>query len=246
MPRVDCRGQSLRGESREMAAALRDRELEGRGLIPPYGPTRGTIQSLHLLRRTTPARIDSDFLRANKIAPGNEYKVVGALRFLGLIDDEGRPGENSRLLKTKGATYTQALQDIVRKAYSGVFRGLKSRELTRDAVYNYFVTQGGLGTEMATKATRFLITLCRQAEIEVAPDEPRPARRNQSKPRPQRQSYRYPQPGATPPDDGPPGYPTIPFVLALTPETARMDVEDLTELFRKLRVAFEQAHTTRS
>ena len=146
---------------------LRDRELEGRGLIPPYGPTRGTLQALQLLRRTTPARIDSDFLRVSKIAPGNEYKVVGALRFLGLIDEEGRPTESSRMLKTKGATYTLALQDIVRNAYSGVFQGLRPNEITRDAIYNYFVTDGGLGAEMATKATRFLIRLCRLAEIEI-------------------------------------------------------------------------------
>ena len=71
---------------------------------------RGMLQALNLLRRTTPSRIDSDFLRINKIAPGNEYKVVGALRFLGLIDEDGKPTEGSRLLKTKGTTYTQALQ----------------------------------------------------------------------------------------------------------------------------------------
>ena len=139
--------------------AFGDRDPEGRGPIPPYGPTRGTLQSLQLLRRTTPPRIDSDFLRVNKIAPGNEYKVVGALRFLGLIDDESKPSDSSRLLKTKGATYTLALQDIVRNAYSGVFRSLKPNELSRDAIYNHFVTAGGLGAEMATKATRFLTRL---------------------------------------------------------------------------------------
>jgi len=221
--------------------AARDRELEGRGLIPPYGPTRGTLQSLQLLRRTTPSRIDSDFLRVNKLAPGNEYKVVGALRFLGLIDDDGRPTDSSRLLKTKGATYTLALQDIVRNAYSGVFHGLKPKEITRDGIYNYFVTEGGLGAEMATKATRFLIRLCRLAEIEIAPDAAQPIPRGKRRTRSQRQVYRHPQMEPAPGDDGQTIFPHLPFVLALTPEMAQMDVDQLADLFRKLRTALEQS-----
>jgi hypothetical protein len=50
----------------------------------------------------------------------------------GYFKREGKPTENSRLLKTKGATYTLALQDIVHKAYSGIFRGLKPNEITRE------------------------------------------------------------------------------------------------------------------
>ncbi len=223
--------------------AARERDLEPRGLIPPYGPTRGTLQALQLLRRTTPARIDSDFLRVNRIAPGNEYKVVGALRFLKLIDDDGRPTESSRMLKTKGATYTLALQDIVRNAYSGAFNRLKPTEITRDSIYNYFVTEGGLGAEMATKATRFLIRLCRLAEIEIAPDAAQPAPRCRRRARSQRQVYRLPQAEAGAGDNGQKALSAFPFVLALTPETAQMGVEELTDLFRKVRTAFEQSLT---
>lgn len=223
--------------------AARDRDIEGRGLIPPYGPTRGTLQSLQLLRRTTPARIDSDFLRVNRVAPGNEYKVVGALRFLKLIDDDGRPTDSSRMLKTKGATYTLALQDIVRNAYSGVFSRLKPTEITRDSIYNYFVTEGGLGAEMATKATRFLIRLCRLAEIEIAPDAAQPAQRGRRRTRSQRQTYRLPQTDAGSADNGLKALSAPPFMLALTPETAQMGVDELTDLFRKVRTALEQSLT---
>ena len=228
-------------------AAVRDYELEGRGLIPPYGPSRGMLQALHLLKRTTPSRIDSDYLRLNKIAPGNEYKVVGALRFLDLIDDDGRPTDNSRLLKTKGATYTLALQELVRKAYSGIFRKIRPNEITREGIYNYFVTDGGLGAEMANKATRFLIKLCRMAEIELAPESPTGAPRGRK--RGKAQPHPYARPQAEPAVKGLElqspaqvvGSPQFPMVLALTPEMASMSVEQLTELFRKMRLALEQS-----
>lgn len=221
--------------------AVRDFDIESRDIIPPYGPTRGTIQALQMLRRTTPTRIDSDLLRVNKVAPGNEYKVVGALRFLGLIDDEGRPTDTSRLLKTKGATYTLALQDIVRNAYSGVFRALRHDELTRDGIYNYFVTDGGLGSEMATKATRFLLKLCRLAEIDIAPDQrPASAPGNRRKTRTQRATHNRLQNEHIVPQGDNSGFP---FVFALTPEMANLDVDQLTELFRKMRTAFEQSQT---
>jgi hypothetical protein len=222
--------------------AIRDRDFEGKGVIPPYGPTRGTLQALQMLRRTTPNRIDSDYLRVNKLAPGNEYKVVGALRFLGLIDDDGRPTDSSRLLKTKGATYTLALQDTVRNAYSGVFQSLKPKEINRDGIYNYFVTEGGLGAEMATKATRFLIKLCRLAEIEIAPDTTQPAPRGRRRGRSSRQTYRHTQAESASGENGQTS-PPFPFILALTPETAQMDVEQLTDLFRKIKTAFEQSST---
>jgi hypothetical protein len=220
--------------------ATREFDLETKESVPPYGPTKGTLQALQLLRRMTPSRIDSDFLRVNKIAPGNEYKVAGALRFLGLIDGDGRPTEASRMLKTKGATYTLALQDIVRNTYSGLFRALRPNEFTRDSIYNYFVTEGGLGAEMATKATRFLTKLCRLAEIEIVVDQSHASTAGKRRSRGPQQAHRRAHTGPVGPGNVVSDA-AFPFAIALTPETAKMDVDQLTDLFRKMRVAFEQS-----
>jgi len=171
---------------------------------------------------------------------------VGALRFLGLIDEDSKPTEGSRLLKTKGTTYTQALQEIVHKAYSGVFHGLRGNGVTREGIYNYFVTEGGMGAEMASKATRFLIKLCRLAEIELAPESPRGASRGKRKGKAQPQHYIKSQAelGGRDFDLQSPtqvASTQFPMVLALTPEVAAMSVEQLTELFRKMRIALEQS-----
>ncbi|HLE02328.1 MAG TPA: DUF5343 domain-containing protein [Dehalococcoidia bacterium] len=213
---------------------------------PPYGPTQGTIQAVQLLQRQSPAKVDEVFLRSQGIAPGNEYKVVGALRFLGLIDADGRPTERAHLLKTRGATFTLNLQEIVREAYGDLFREVRPREATQEAVYNHFVAKARLGGEMATKATRFFRTLCHWAGIPL-PEEP-PARRGRapasSRPRAVgRGRSPRPEAKATVQPDAGPGLVMegLPMVLAITPETARLGEEELVELFRKIRRAAQRS-----
>jgi hypothetical protein len=103
---------------------------------------------------------------------------------------------------------------------------------------------------MATKAARFLVKLCRLAEIELAPESPRTASRGKRRAKVQAQPYPRPQAGVAPADymlQSPPVVPgQFPMVLALTPEMASMSVEQLTELFRKMRLALEQSASAQS
>lgn len=204
----------------------------------PYGPTRGMLQALQLMRKTTPSKIDGSFLRVNSIAPGNEYKVVGALRYLGIIDDDGRPTEKSRLLKTKGTTFTSALQGIVRGAYGNLFHYLKGNGHSQEDIYNYFITAEGLGPEMATKTTRFFVQLCQLAEINLGFN---------GQEKSQNGVKRYPngqraQATGNNPHMSQVGYLSqIPVVLALTPEITSMDTDELAEFFKKLKTALAKA-----
>lgn len=214
--------------------------------IPPYGPAKGMIQALLLLQRITPGEVNEDFLKTNKIAPRNEYKVIGALRFLGLIDEEGKPSGKCQLLKTRGPTYTLALQEIVRTAYADLFHQLPRKEADREQIYNYFVTQESLGAEMAIKATRFFVDLCRMAEIELA-IEPRAQRASGAKPQgTAKTTTRKGLEMTRMPARLPLEVPTVvsspfPLVLAVTPEMADMEEERLVRLFRKMRVAWQKA-----
>ncbi|MCL0066141.1 DUF5343 domain-containing protein, partial [Dehalococcoidia bacterium] len=115
---------------------VRSTRTAGQGLTLPYGPTRGMLQALQLMRKSTPPKVDGNLLRRNQIAPGNEYKVVGALKFLGIIDDEGRPTEKSRLLKIKGPAFTSALRNIIRSAYKNLFQRLNGGAYTAEGIYN--------------------------------------------------------------------------------------------------------------
>lgn len=201
----------------------------------PYGPTKGMMQALQLMCRSTPAKVDGSFLRLNKIAPGNEYKVIGALRFLGIIDEEGRPTEKSKLLKTKGATFTAALQEIVRNAYKSLFACLDGHPCSQEDIYNHFVVQSGLGPEMAAKTTRFFVQLCEMAEIDLGL-----SRKEKGVGDPKKGSggpRRAEGPAAARASGG-----QFPLFLALTPEMASMDTEQLTEFLKKLKTAYARAY----
>ena len=219
-----------------------DLALRNRRFVPPYGPAHGMMQGLQLLQRTSPLKVDGELLRTHGIAPGNEYKVVGALEFLGLIDEEGKPTEKSRLLKTKGSTYSASLREIIYTAYGFLFDALGREPFTPEQAYNYFVTESGLGAEMAAKATRFFVGLCRLAEIALAARQPR-SRKPTPTERPRARKLSRPLPAhsqaqATSPD--PEVWNKVPFVLALTPEMARMDLEELTAFLKRMRLALHR------
>ena len=213
---------------------------EARRLIPPYGPAKGMLQGLQLLQRVDPTRVDEPFLRTHQVAPNNEYKVIGALEYLGLIDELGRPTEKSRLLKTRGGAFVLNLQTIVRDAYASLFRAVDLKQATREDIYNYFVTHEKLGAEMATKATRFFTQICRFADIElpnvIPPRRGRPRGTESAQSR--RPAGARSRNGAAPAALG-----TSPFLLVITPEVAALDEDRLTALFEKIGNALRRAGT---
>ncbi len=207
------------------------------GLTLPYGPTKGMMQAIQLMRKSTPAKMDSNYLRLNKIAPGNEYKVIGALRFLGIIDEEGKPTQKSRLLKTKGAPFTTALQDIVRTAYGDVFRHINGSKCSQEDIFNHFITKDYLGPEMAAKTTRFFIQLCQLAEIDLGfsgKEKPANGLKKGTNGH-HKQGTEHALPVMTGPSS------QFPLILALTPEMAAMETDELAQFFKKLKTALVKA-----
>ncbi|MBM2826251.1 MAG: hypothetical protein HW403_315 [Dehalococcoidia bacterium] len=222
-----------------------------RGVLPPYGPTRGMIQGLLLLQKGSVSRIDEALLRTSGIAPGNEYKVVGALRYLGLVDELGRPTEASRGFKTRGPAYTLALQESIRKAYSAIFSGLDLRQAAKEDVYNYFVMEMNMGPEMAAKAARFFVELCRVAELELSPalqtsgrrgrptSALRKRRSNKEKTAPLMVATLSPTSSTA---TSAPSY--LPIVLTVTPETVSMGEDELALQYKKMLTAFQRAQAS--
>ena len=64
-------------------------ESDGVGINRPYAAPSNVIDILKRLRsRNLPDRVDSEYLRAAGVPDGSNYRVVFALKFLGLVDND--------------------------------------------------------------------------------------------------------------------------------------------------------------
>ncbi|MSQ14402.1 MAG: hypothetical protein EXR50_00855 [Dehalococcoidia bacterium] len=223
---------------------------QSKGVLPPYGPVSGMLQGLALLQKGSVARVNEELLRSSRIAPGNEYKVIGALKFLGVIDDNGAPTENGRAFRTKGPVYALALQEAVRRSYEKVFSKVDIQQATKDDLYNHFIMDWSIGPEMATKASRFFIELCRMGNIPISAPLSSGSRRKgiratykprQAVPKAQRDEITRASNTTTPVQNSSYAGQFPPIILALTPDTAKMNEDELVELFKKMVSAFRRA-----
>ncbi len=134
--------------------------------LPPYGPVEGTIAGLNLLQRGNVTRVDEDLLAREGIAPGNEYKVVGALRFLGLVDESGTVTEKALVLRSRGSAFQLGLQEILKTAYAPLFTE-RGPVTSFEEVHNRLVRHYRMGKESGAKAARLFLALARYAGLIV-------------------------------------------------------------------------------
>lgn len=90
----------------------------------PYANANGAlIQLLDQLKKSFPSAVDADLLKKLGIAPKNESYVINVIRFLGLIDEEGKRIEKAHKIFTIHETqdFQKAFAGLVESAYSGLF-----------------------------------------------------------------------------------------------------------------------------
>jgi hypothetical protein len=90
----------------------------------PYAKVNGgLIQLLDQLRKSIPNAVDADLLKKLGIAPKNESFVINVVRFLGLIDDQGKGTDEARKTFTlhEDQAFQQAFSEVVKKAYGDLF-----------------------------------------------------------------------------------------------------------------------------
>ena len=89
----------------------------------PYVPSAGPlVKTIAQLRRSFPKEVNAETLRKLGVAPKNESYVIGVLRFLGVLDEEGEPVNNKSQAFLQGdESFQAAFADIVHDAYAELF-----------------------------------------------------------------------------------------------------------------------------
>jgi hypothetical protein len=109
----------------------------------PYTPSGGPIVAIvQQLRRSFPATVDASTLKKLAIAPKNESYVLGVLRFIGVLDSEGKKTEQAGkvFLHHEETGFQKAFAELVKAAYTELFslHGDAAWELDTDALISFF------------------------------------------------------------------------------------------------------------
>ena len=90
---------------------------------PYVGGTGALTQVLDHLRKSFPAKLDSEVLKKLGFAPKNESYIINIVRFLKLIDEKGARTEMAQKTFTfhEDSAFQKAFSEVVKNAYSELF-----------------------------------------------------------------------------------------------------------------------------
>ena len=99
----------------------------------PYAYPNAVLGLIHRYREgALPAPITPSALKPFGISPNNAHRLLGALGFLGLIDDAGRStGYFERLRRASAEEYLAALADVLPRRIPSGLQGGRPRATTR-------------------------------------------------------------------------------------------------------------------
>jgi hypothetical protein len=135
---------------------------------PPYGSVMWYDKFFKLLERIQIDKVDSSFLKTNDIAAGNEYKVINGLRFLGLIDENGKAMERMSSLRVVGEEYTTNFEKMVRDAYSVLISKVELEKALADDAVNKLITEYGMARSTAKQGTKIFVFLAQKAGMTIS------------------------------------------------------------------------------
>jgi hypothetical protein len=128
----------------------------------PYAPVSAFQEFLLKIRNVgVPPRVDQRFLQKHSIAAGNEWALLSALKFLGIIGSQGEPTPAYRRLLSS-AESEDTLRHLIESAYAPLFEEGGMSKSAAD-LENYFRVTSS--PSQARNAARFFRALCSMAGV---------------------------------------------------------------------------------
>jgi len=141
-------------------------------LKPSYATTGHVKNTLDLLSRMTPKKIDTTFVVDNNLAtPSNAFRIVELLRWLGIIDVKGNVIEEvASKLRLVGEERNKFMAGLIKESYKDIFEIHDIKTAIKHDIINFFVSKYKFGPAQATIATRLFLYLCQTYNIEISED----------------------------------------------------------------------------
>jgi hypothetical protein len=211
----------------------------------PYAAPANVLAVVHRCRRMNlPGRIDNAFLRLAGIPEGALGRVMAALRFLRLINEDGTPTD---LLRSIAAApedeYRELWGGTLRTCYEADFERVNPAEDSQAAIVSHF--QQYVPRSQINRMVMLFLGLCREAGIPVldAPRERSMAPAARRRPRVVSGSThttkgRTAAEGTVQRTTTQPSGPSSPFDLLSEQDAAAMDEQEFKDVLDALGTAF--------
>jgi len=143
---------------------------KGRKHLPPYVSYRTFYNFIERLQQHMPSRIDRSYW-GEILSGSNGTQLMAALRFLYLIDVNGKPLEMlKRLVEAKGELRTKILLEIADDSYGFVLKSsLDLESATYAQLVEVFHNTFQLTDDVSRKCVKFFIAMANDAGLKISP-----------------------------------------------------------------------------
>jgi hypothetical protein len=138
--------------------------------LPPYVSYRTFRNFLEKLQQKMPARIDRSFW-GDFLSGSNGIQLLAALRFLNLVDQNGKPSDVlRRLAAARGEARSEVFRQVIAGAYGFIAQGSVDIEsATYAQVEEAFHTAFQLTDDVSRKCVKFYISMAGDAGLPISP-----------------------------------------------------------------------------
>jgi hypothetical protein len=141
-------------------------DIQKKQPTPPYMSLPQLEKLIELVSTRNIPIITTSLFRGYGFNDFDATVSVGALRFLYLIDESGKPTASMSKLRLKGDARKKAFEEIVRKAYEKLFTVVDApHELSLDDLNNEMVVQYDLTPRVVRSAVPAFRKLCEYAGL---------------------------------------------------------------------------------
>ncbi len=143
---------------------------KGRKHLPPYVSYRTFRNFIDRLQQRLPSRIDRSYW-GDILSGSTGTQLMAALRFLGLIDANGKPTDQLKpLVLARGEPRAQLLRNVTSQAYSFVLKSsLDIESATYSQLEEVFHNAFQLTDDVSRKCVKFFIAISGDAGLPISP-----------------------------------------------------------------------------
>jgi hypothetical protein len=139
-------------------------------LQPPYGNVSWYVSFFELIRTRQFDVFDKERIELNIIKGSGAPPFFTGIRFLGLVEDNGKTTEKFESLRRTGDEFKQNLKTVVEEAYKDLFAKIVIDKAKPETLVNYFMERHQYSEATARLALKILVYLCQEAGIPISPE----------------------------------------------------------------------------